>query len=194
VRELQDEIELVDLLALEAIRVFMPDTFEAIHGLQSLLTSTRDGFYDRDESAQKAQAEGFLRIASDEGHGDVARAVIERLFPAALRYVGVSGYGSDFKSGWLKARRVAHADILGRYLERVSGEGMDAFLRAERIYAVLTDRALLEREMARVEPDMLEDVIAALEIYEHDFPVDSVLPAVIVLFNTLPLIPVACGR
>jgi hypothetical protein len=190
-RELQDEIELVDLLGLEALRVFMPDTFNAIYRCQVQLTDVGDRLatHSGREDVDKAAVESLLATAESEGHRDVASAMIERLFPAGLRYTSGSRHGPDWLSFWLKARRVAHGEILRRYLERLAGEGMDAFICAERLYGDFTDQAALEAALDEIDPDLLADVISALEAYEHEYPPDSVLPASVVLLNKLPSIP-----
>ncbi|WAX58005.1 KAP family NTPase [Jatrophihabitans cynanchi] len=190
-RELQDDIELVDLLALEAIRVFMPDTFNAIYGCQAYLTEVRDTFAihaGRDDIG-KAAVESLIATAESEGHRDIASAMMERLFPAGLRYTSGSRHGSDWLASWFKARRVAHGEILRRYLERLAGEGMDAFIAAERLYGHFTDQAALEAALDEIEPSLLEDVISALTAYEHEYRAESVLPASVVLLNKLPSVP-----
>lgn len=190
-RELQDAIELVDLLALEAVRVFMPDTFSAIYGCQAYLTEVGEIFGGRAgrDDAGRAAIEALLATAESEGHRDVATAMIERLFPAGQRYVSNTHHGPDWLATWLKARRVAHGELLRRYLDRLAGDSMDAFITAERLYGHFTDQAVLEAALDEVEPEQLEDVISALEVYENEYPPESVLPASVVLLNKLPAIP-----
>jgi hypothetical protein len=189
VRELQDEVELVDLLALEAIRVFMPDTFAAIYELAPLLTSVRSGFGMQDDPTGKGRMEAFLEVAAHDGYREVGRALIERVFPGGVRHIGGTSYMSDFAQTWLRQRRVANVEILRRYLERISGEGMTSFLRAEQLFSVLGDRERLEAAISDIKSEDLEDSIAALEIYQDAYPVEAVLPAIIVLLNVMPRIP-----
>jgi predicted KAP-like P-loop ATPase len=120
VRDLCGQIALVDVLALEALRVFLPDVFKELHRSVGGLTTTSDGGRHGDLSALKGQIDRL--IAAGDNHGDVVRAVVERLFPAARRHIGGSHYGSEWQGQWLRERRVAHLDVLGLYLERVAGE------------------------------------------------------------------------
>jgi len=193
VREMQDEIELVDILALEAVRIFMPDTFAAIQNAAAILTRPNDSTYTLQAQGDTEHAQlvvkSLLTIAEHEGHRDVARDVVGRIFPAARRHVGGSSYGTERPDNWPKAHRVAHPDFLRRYLERFAGESIDAFFLAEQLHALMTDQPALQEAVDAIDPAVLEDVIAALEAYETDFRADAVLPATVVLLNKLPTIP-----
>ena len=189
--ELQDEIELVDILALEAIRVFRPDTFHALHRAQQALTATSSPMYlgGSGDPQLKAQIDSLMKTAEGDGAREVTLALVSRIFPAAGRHVGNSSYGSDWESTWLKARRTAHRDFLRLYFERVAGEAVAPFLIAERLFAAMTDQDAFTAGLNAVDPVDLEDVIAALLAYENDYPESAVLPATVALLNITPLIP-----
>jgi hypothetical protein len=185
---LHKQIELVDLLALEAVRAFLPDVFTALVKAQDGLTKIPSIYGGRDvEPHLKQSVDDVVAIAKE--HGDVARALINRVFPAAQRYIGNMHYGPEWPRTWLKARRVAHIDLLRLYLERTASEGLSAFADAERAYVHLADGGQLDEFLRSIDPNRLEDVIAALENYEDEYPVESVVPATVVLLNLLPELP-----
>ncbi len=135
VRELEGNVALTDVLALEAVRIFLPDVFRQLHrGIDSLTTTSE--FIDRvwgGPAHLKQQIEELINAAGD-AHGDVVRALVQQLFPAGRRHIGGSNFGSDWENRWLQERRVAHKDILRLYLERVMGEGLQAFTYAEQAW------------------------------------------------------------
>ena len=184
VRALQDDIELADVLALEAVRVFLPDVYAELPNAREALTHTG---YTAGSPELKEQVEQLLNAGGR--NRKVVSTLIERLFPAGLRYVGGSNYGPDWLGRWLTARRVAHAEILALYLERVAGEGLSAFTDAERAFSMLADEDTLDTFLRAIDLDRLEDVIAALENYEGRYPVQGVQPATTVLLNLLPILP-----
>jgi energy-coupling factor transporter ATP-binding protein EcfA2 len=187
-RTLHKQIELVDLLALEAVRAFLPDVFTALVKAQEGLTKIPSSYGGRDvEPHLKQSVDDMVAVAKE--HGDVARALISRLFPAAQRYIENMHYGPEWPRTWLKARRVAHIDLLRLYLERTASEGLSAFSDAERAYALLADEGQLDEFLRSIDLARLEDVIAALENYEDEYPVESVVPATAVLLNLLPELP-----
>ncbi len=116
VRALRGQVELSDLLGLEAIRVLMPDAFNALADAKAALTTTSDIGYgggQRDESHLKAQIDKIIEEAGE--HEAVARALIDRLFPAGLHHIDNNNYGSDWLNTWVQERRVAHPDVLSLY-------------------------------------------------------------------------------
>ena len=189
VRELNGQVALVDVLALEAIRIFLPDVFHQMHESIDGLTTTSDSSYGSREklSHLKGQIDGLIEAADSDT--EVVRALIGRLFPAAEQHVGGTHYGPDWKSEWLRGRRVAHEDILRFYLERVAGEGLQAFTDAERACALMADREELDSYLRSIDPGHLEDVIASLEAFEDQFGPEYVEPGVIILLNLLPELP-----
>jgi len=149
VRDLGGRVALVDVLALEAIRVFLPDVFRNMHGAVDGLTSTSDGYGGRgDPPHLKQQIDGLIKAAGKRG--EVVRALVERLFPGGQRHIGGSHYGGDWKNRWLRERRVAHEEVLRLFLERLAGERLQAFADAEKAWARMTDRGALETYLLRI--------------------------------------------
>ncbi len=189
VRDLKGQIALTDLLALEAVRVFLPDVFREVHGAVAGLTTTSDlscGGHE-DQSHLKEQIEQLINAAGDRA--DVVRALVRRLFPGAQRHVGGSHYGNEWQSQWLRERRVANENILRLYLERVVGEGLRAFSDAEKAWTLMAERVALDEYLRSLEADRLEEVISSLEVFEEQFAPEHVVSGSIVLLNLLPELP-----
>lgn len=180
------QVALCDVLGLEAVRIFLPEVFRKLHGCAGPLTITSDEGRG-DEAELKRQVEALVQAG--DMHRDVVHSLIERLFPAAGRHIGFSGYGAGFKSEWLRARRVAHEHVLGFYLERVCGKGLMAFNDAEEAWSRMGDRAALDGYLRSLSRDRVEDVIGALEAFEREFSQEHVVPGTIVLLNLLPDMP-----
>ena len=104
---LDGQVALVDVIAIEAIRVFLPDVFRQLHGSVDALTTTSDiGHGGRGASDQlKKQIDQLIEAAGPRA--DVVRALVQRLFQGAQRHIGGSHYGSEWKRRWLRERRVA---------------------------------------------------------------------------------------
>ena len=128
-------------------------------------------------------------IKDANNHSDIVRALIQRLFPGGHRHVSTIQYGGDWKGRWLRERRVAHEDILRLYLERVVGEGLQAFTDAEKAWARMTNLAAFDSYLRSLEAERQEDVISSLEVYEDHFTPEHVAPGTIALLNLLPDLP-----
>lgn len=187
-RSLGAEVAAADVIALEAIRVFLPD----VHGLLAVsvkgLTTASAGWSSRDESPHlKNQVENLVRAGGQQDA--VVRAMVTRLFPAAARHVGGSIFGTDWTNDWQRKRRVASEDVLRFYLERTANAGLLALGSAERAFSLLSDEEKLDAFLRALPPDQLEDAISGLEAYESDFRPEHVVPGTAVLLNILPAVP-----
>ena len=189
VTALHGNIALADVLALEAVRVFLPDVFTNLHGVLNSLTNTSKLNYDNSKITEQHKSQIDMLVKASGDHGQVVRAMINRLFPAARRHIGNSHYGADCKSKWIKERRVAHEDILALYLERVVGDSLLAFLHAERAWTHMADRDVFDSYLRSLDTTKLEDVIFSLKDYKDQFGPEHVVPGTIVLLNLLPDLP-----
>ena len=188
VRSLNGQIALADLLALEAIRIFLPDVFKFLHGVIEGLTGSNSTsqFPPSPPELLQTQIDSVIEAAGD--HQDVVKSMITRLFPAGGCYVeGGRLYGGEWKKGWLKKRRVAHEDILRLYLERFETENLRAFMEAEQALKYIANRDAFDNYLRSLDPAKLQDVIASLKIFEEKFAPEHVVPGIIVLLNLLPL-------
>lgn len=188
VRSLDGQIALVDVLSLEAIRVFLPDVFSLLPESVEALTKPQNFMLHYDDSSEQKAAIDRLLAAGGEQHA-VVRSMITRLFPAAQRHIGSGGYGSDWLGRWLIARRVAHADMLRLYLERVVGEGLRAFTDAEQAWSKFGEAAALDNFLRSIDRERLPDVISGFEHYTEQYTEAQVVPASTVLLNLLPELP-----
>jgi predicted KAP-like P-loop ATPase len=188
VKDIGGQVALVDVLALEAVRVFLPDVFHGLHSSVEGLTTTSGGYGYREEPPElKNQIDNL--IAKGGEHAESIRNLVRRLFPGGERHLGGAHYGGDWSNRWLKERRVAHKNILRYYLERVVGEELQAFSHAEIAWSVITDKAEFEAYLKSLPIEQLQDVISSLEAYEDDFAEQHVIPGTVVLLNLLPQLP-----
>ena len=117
VQTLNGQVALVDVLGLEAVRVFLPDLSHSLHeAIDGLTTTSEVGSRHHDgPSPPEKQINKLIERAGD--HGSVAQRLIHHLFPAGQRHIGGTNYGNEWENSWLKDRRVAHADVLRLYLD-----------------------------------------------------------------------------
>ena len=188
-RHLEGQIELSDVLALEAVRVFDPDMYEALIRAREVVTQPAAGFGVASDDTQPRNQVDAIFNAGDAQHREVGIALIKRVFLAGSRYAGGSNYGADWQRKWLRERRVTHPDLLALYLERVPGEGLLAFGVAEQAFTVIGDPNAFESLLADLSPEELENTISVLEAYEGEYPVESVVPATVVLLNAMSRLP-----
>ncbi|MGV0744548.1 KAP family P-loop NTPase fold protein [Mycolicibacterium sp. XJ870] len=186
VRDVGQVINVTDLLALEAIKVFLPDRFDRlIRNRESLTTNARQS-----DARLAAQVTDLLDgLADDELAKEVLTALINRVFPVASRHLGGGMYGDDFVSVWLRERRVVHPDILSLYIERLEPESLADFIDAEKAFTLLSDRNELENFLRLLQRERVEKVIGAMTHFETQLQAAHVVPGVSALLNLLAEVP-----
>lgn len=175
------EVNAVDFIALEALRVFIPDLYEVIRSNPDRFTGhTRNARYDDNERG-KAEFHSAWRNDLPEGLRGNAQSLIERIFPKTENSI----YGSDWLTEWRRNLRACHPDIFPIYFRLAVPPGgirrseMIAFLalagtptefcqaliraKAERRPDGLSKaRALLERLMDHVGNDIPDEHIPTI--------------------------------
>lgn len=160
-----DEVASMDVIALEALRVFDPDVHEALLGLATTLTGQREAFdFVGREQRQAAEREEVAAILSRSSHRTATTSLLRQLFPAAGHLFGGSAHTAQ--QSWLQGKRVANHAVLLRYLHfsLATGEApsiivdaaVEALASADELRQLLDDTAdaqlndLLDRIRVRV--------------------------------------------
>ncbi|MDQ4490789.1 P-loop NTPase fold protein [Sinomonas sp. ASV486] len=185
INALHQDVELVDVIALEAIRIFRPEIFADLQSVRALLTNI-GSFTDLLLRQHKARMEEVLEKS---GNADFVKNVIRRLFPAAQRLFENYSYGPGSLSQWRRQHRVAHADFFSLYLDRVAPAELASFRSAEHAFTLMTEASELDEFLDSIPDESVEDTIGALEAYEGEFPLEAVVPSAVVLLNRIPKLP-----
>lgn len=167
------EVNPVDFIALEAIRVFLPGLYGVIRTNQDQFSGhSRDGGYDGGQKAKAAFHEQWAQTLPEPLRSST-RDLLERIFPK----IGQMGYGADWLAQWRRSLRACHPDVFPTYFRMTVPPGavrrseMLALLNLAETPAALGDaliqatsekrpdglskaRALLERLMDHVEEDI----------------------------------------
>lgn len=109
----KDEVNPIDFLGIEAIRVFAPNAYLAIADEKRAFTTTESFYvgYDRskDQESRKNACEEAIKKAPS-GLIDTVREITKQLFPQMA-----GTYGHDWQQGWRQQLRVCSEDIFDKY-------------------------------------------------------------------------------
>ena len=210
---LEGQVARADVLALEAVRMFLPDIFRllpsAIDGL-TVMSPTVEKRFDRmmlisgDPRSGlnewlKAQVDGLiaatekdLEFEAARTAKDVVEAMLDYLFPVGARLRRMSDgpselYMNDDAAEHLRERRVAHEQIFRRYLEHSTSPELLAFHDAERALARMANRHGLNEFIRSFEPTRRQAVVSNLCNLADQFRPEHVEPGAIVLLDLLPV-------
>jgi len=169
------EVNPVDFIALEAIRVFLPDLYDVIRANPDRFSGqSRDVWYEGGRDAAQAFHEQWASEIPEPLRAST-QALLERIFPK----IGQMGYGADWLAEWRRNLRACHPDVFPIYFRltvppgAVSRQEVAALLRLadkpadfgnalvrakseRRPDGLSKARALLERLMDHVEKDISE--------------------------------------
>jgi hypothetical protein len=182
-RMIGEEVALVDVLALEAVRLRLPDVFAQLGPMSRALTDV--GMITSQTPGWQAELDAFIQSAGE--FGAVVSDLCRLLFPATERYLGSNTtYPSNWLPVWRKKRRVANPDVLGIYLSKQLPPGTVAATTVEMAVLAMARTELFQAVVDNLPGDDLDDFLARLAAYEDEVAPEAVLPGCIVLLGLYP--------
>jgi predicted KAP-like P-loop ATPase len=176
------EVNPVDFIALEAIRVFLPDLYDVVRTNPERFSGhSRDDRHEGDRNAAQAFHQQWVNEIPEPLRAST-QALLERIFPK----IGRMGYGADWLAEWRRNLRACHPDVFPIYFRLTVPPGA---VRRNEMMALLSLAAspsdfgnALVHAKAERRPDGLSKARALLErLMDHvekDIP-DAHIPAVI---------------
>ncbi len=171
------EVTAVDFIALESVRVFLPDLYDTLRANPERFAGHSNGRHEADRRESEAFHRAWVERLPAE-HRASSRALIERVFPKTSSM----GYGAAWLAEWRRGLRACHPDLLPIYfrLSLPSGavsrremfELLASIATPDNFKARLVSakderrpdglskaRALLERLMDHVEADIPSELV-----------------------------------
>ncbi len=174
------EVNVIDLMGIEAVRIFEPDMYEGISQNKALLTSTREGRGDEERDAVLS-----LLSTIPEERRDGARQFLRQLFPTvewALPH-GM-GYGPEFIAGWAAEKRICARRMFDRYF---SLRLPDATISESEYMRFIRQSASFEDTLANFESfkvrGLLPIILERLDEARSSLPVENISSLARALFD-----------
>src|SRR5690606_12684356 len=110
------EVNPVDLMAIECLRVLEPDVYKEIARAKEIFTKNGSDRYGRSQEFAAALINSILDKAS-ENKRDAVKEMVKQLFPTIEWALGGTHYSGEFASTWLREMRVCHPSIFDKYFQ-----------------------------------------------------------------------------
>lgn len=176
------EVNPVDLIAIECLRMFEPDIYKSISSAKKLFTVA-----PTDRHQAHAELERILERTSVERR-DGVRNILKQIFPPIESLLGGANYGSDFIERWFKELRVCHPDIFPRYFQFSIPLGDISQSDLEEIIGLSSDRdSLVQKLNSLKDAGLLKAALSQLDTYKQDIPLknsDAFIPALMDIGDT----------
>lgn len=167
------EVNIVDFLLLETLRVFEPDLHDALFRERGLVL--QEGRFSRDgrQEVDQAAAKELLEIVSEKRRNIICDA-LKNLFPPLEWAYGGRNYADGFHRRWLTEKRVCTSRYFPRYFELQTTVGEISEHRfVDFLDATATEDELFA-EIAAVEADgMLNSLVARLDESVDRLPIEN---------------------
>lgn len=175
------QLNLVDLLAMEAVRVFRPTLF-------SDLTQNRDTLTAQHRLTEK-EAKEQLDALTEKHPKDksVLQGIFNRIFPYAASIVTKSFPYELSPKEWKMAHRLANNHFLNFYLDSVSPAELATFKYAEEAFSLMEDYESFSEYLSALPVTQLEDVVKDLRSFESRYTANMAISASIALLNLVPV-------
>lgn len=170
------EVNIIDFVAIETLRLFEPDIFAAIAGEKTLMTGLNPIYEDR----SKARVEAIVALAPERSR-ETVEDMLQQLFPPVERYFSSSHYSGEFVAEWKETRRICTESYFDRYFSLRLAEGAISDSEMIEILDQAADATLLAKSIADIrERNLLSAFFRHLDDMKKQLPLDKVetlLPA-----------------
>ena len=167
-KQLGAEIDVVDLLTIEAIRIFDPNKFKEIFELKDyILVRSND-------DKRKDKLKNFIQ------DNEMYDYFLEILFD-------IDNINSN--NEFLKNRRIAYSAFFDLYFEQVMSPEFINVKLSQKVWLAMQSEEDFKIALSAVPDDSLENVVNNLIDYEKDFTKEIALATIPTLYRNLPRVP-----
>ncbi len=176
------EVNPVDLIALEALRVFVPTVYEALPDLKHILTDEPRFMRKEEKKEDSASLIALLESAPTDVRPQV-QSVLENLFPPAASVLSNSHY-SEGNNDWFRNLRVCAHEVFDRYFQFSTPAGDISQSELDAVMALVGDRDALAKKFTDLrERGLLDVTLDRLDYYKDKLPIQAAESFVTVLFD-----------
>jgi predicted KAP-like P-loop ATPase len=189
------EVNPIDLIGLEVLRVFEPEFYGALPEAKDLLTNEDYSWGNsRDRSDQRKKSAEALISKASLAQRSSAQEILTQLFPRVQRHFGGTHYAPGFEDGWSREGRVCVPELFDRYFAFTIPAGDIAQSTIDRLVTLAGDRAGLTAELEGLaKQDLLTVALSRLEAYKEQLPLEASLPLITSLFDIGDALPRRTG-
>jgi predicted KAP-like P-loop ATPase len=179
------EVNPVDLIALEVLRVFEPDVYQQLPAAKAMLTEPRNS----GSQSSRAEEEGRRTVEAIVNHAPEpnrphVREILKQLFPQIEWAFGGSHYGAGFDEQWFRDLRVCHPKMFDRYFHLAIPEGDISQTELDLILSLAGDRMGLVTEFGALnQRGLLGVALNRLEAYKEKIDLQQAVPFITALFD-----------
>ena len=169
------EVNPIDLIVLETIRLYEPNVYHALRSNKEFLTTSRRPEKPLSEAAAETIT-SIVQMGSKDRQKEL-RELIKHLFPTVEWALGGSQYGSDYGEQWYRDLRVCSSKMFDRYFRLTVSEQELSQSTVQKLLRSRGDRDQLRSELENLHSGgLLGTAIEELAVYHDQLTTDQVEP------------------
>ena len=177
------EVDAIDLLAIEAIRVFVPGVYAALANAKDILTGVGRPSNRNAQEAFKGRVNSVLALEPDERR-EALKSVLIELFPGIGWVFGGMERSAGHLATWLKERRICSPELFDRFFQFTISENDISQAELQQVIALAGDRQQLLVALQAINRRGLMGLLAErLEAHKDEIPLEAAVPLVTALFD-----------
>ncbi|WP_349346839.1 KAP family P-loop NTPase fold protein [Priestia megaterium] len=190
------EVNPIDFIAIEALRVFVPDFYNFIRQNKELFISTRsDELSNKNNKRQEKLMEGIINLTGE--HEEYITNMLKYLFPQLENVIerGSSSYGAEWITRWSSMLRVCspiHFDSYFVYLPKGSNDKISQY-ELEMILKTVNKSTEFELSLNDfVQKEKIRNLLELFQNYTNDsskFPTSCFKNVIVPLLNLIETLP-----
>lgn len=183
------ETNIIDTIALEALRLFEPDVYDEISRSKALLVGPRLG-NDRSD-AEKEKLKAVIAKASPH-RKEIVQYIVSQMFPRMIWAFGNTWYGNEWETTWSSERRICSRRYFDRYFALRLPDGRISDTEFLNFVDHLGDRASVETGFSDFRArGLLNELLARLDeaAQAKALPIEAageLLPALFTIGESIP--------
>lgn len=183
---LRSELNPVDALGVEALRVFAPASYDLVRDNPGVFLGSTGQYRLNERDGETERCEGIVAhavTAAPDWAQPHVESVLRELFPNLPRRGGGAAYGADWHAAWRRSRRVCVAEVFPVYFQLAVPHSGASRSLLKSLIALAGSPDLLAQELRRIAAldapagrRRVSIVLQRLEDHtEEDIPSDHVL-------------------
>ena len=187
-----DEINPVDFIGIESLRVFVPEIYKEIGKNEDLFTETESS-YSRSNSSEKdskkVRLEKIIELGGEENKQTVTN-IFRELFPQTESVLGNTSYGHEWQETWSEARRVCAKSRFKTYFFLDIPSGAISQSEINTLVKLSSNTKAIQKFIQGInKKGLTKKLLDRLSDFKNEIPLENVQSFLLGIFNESDTFP-----
>jgi predicted KAP-like P-loop ATPase len=177
------EVNPVDLIGLEVLRVFVPSLYNALPDAKHILTDEPRFMREEEKKQDAAIVEAMINSVSENDRA-AAQHILEVLFPPASSLLAGSYFDGTGSENWFPELRISSHEVFDRYFHFATPPGDLSQAELDEVFEIAGSYEALREKLKELESRSLLDVLLdRLDSYKDKLPLEHAVPFITALLD-----------